>query len=198
MLDLSKKTRINLETARVMLVESPVPGADILQQVFFGFGVRQPVRATSLEEAMRLLEADPHELIVVDGDLGDGQAYDFVKRLRASKMEPNRYCPVILLSGHTPSAHVEMARDCGANFVVAKPLRPMVLLERIFWVCMDTRIFVELETYIGPDRRFQFVGPPVGSAGRRRGDEEDLGEASTPNLSQDEIDGFLSPAKAKL
>ena len=74
----------------------------------------------------------------------------------------------------------------------------MVLLERIFWVCMDTRTFVELDGYIGPDRRFQFLGPPVGSPGRRRGDEDDLGEASTPNLSQDEIDGYLSPAKAKL
>lgn len=197
-LEQHKKSRINLEKARVLLLEKHQPGADILVQVFAGFGVRQPVRSATADEAMELMADANFELAVVDGDLEDGQAYDFVKRLRASKLEPNRYTPVIILTGHTPSALIQRARDCGANFVVTKPLRPMVLLERIFWVCMDTRTFVELDGYIGPDRRFQFLGPPVGSAGRRKGDEDDLGEASTPNLTQDQIDGYLSPAKAKI
>jgi CheY-like chemotaxis protein len=189
MLELDKKTRLNLDQARVLLLEEPQPGADILSQVFFGYGVRSPVRCVSPEEAMMRLEEETFELIVCDGDMPQGRAYDFVMRLRRSELEPNRYCPVILLSGHTPSAYVEKARDCGANFVVAKPIRPMVLLERIVWVCGDNRIFVELDTYVGPDRRFQFLGPPPGIEGRRKGDREALGQASTPNLSQDEIDG---------
>ena len=197
-LELDKKTRINLEKARVLLLEPDHPGTDILAQVFFGFGVRQPVRCPTVDDAMEQLAAEIFELVVVDGDLEDGLAYDFIARLRTSNLEPNRYVPVIVLSGHTPDAEVQRARDCGANFVVTKPLRPMVLLERIFWVCMDTRTFVELEGYVGPDRRFQFLGPPIGSAGRRRGDEDELGEASTPNLTQDEINSFLSPTKAKL
>jgi CheY-like chemotaxis protein len=197
--ELDKKTRLNLDQARVLLLEEPQPGAEILAQVFFGYGVRNPVRCTSPQDAMMRLEEETYELIVCDGDLPQGQAYDFVMRLRGSSLEPNRYCPVILLSGHTPSAYVEKARDCGANFVVAKPIRPMVLLERIVWVCGDSRIFVELDTYVGPDRRFQFLGPPPGVEGRRKGDREALGAASTPNLSQDEIDGvFVKPQKVDL
>lgn len=199
MQELDKKTRLNLDQARVLLLENPQPGAEILTQVFYGYGVRQPVRVSTPEEAMARLEGDPFELIVVDADLPDGAAYDFVMRLRRSALEPNRYCPVILLSGHTPHAYIEKARDCGANFVVAKPIRPMILLERIVWVCSDNRIFVELDTYVGPDRRFQFLGPPPGVEGRRKGDSEALGEAATPNLTQDEIDGaFLKPQKAQL
>jgi CheY-like chemotaxis protein len=199
MLELDPKSRLNLEQATVLLLEEPQPGAEILPQVFFGYGVRQPVRCTTPGEAMKRLEEGPFELIVCDGDLPDGQAYDFVRRLRRSALEPNRYCPVILLSGHTPGAYVERARDCGANFVVAKPIRPMVLLERIVWVCQDTRIFVELDSYVGPDRRFQFLGPPPGMEGRRKGDREALGEAATANLTQDEIDGtFLKPQKVQL
>lgn len=197
-LELDKKKRINLEKARVLLLEPDQPGVDILAQVFFGFGVRQPVRCATPDEAMEQLSAETYELVVVDGDLENGAAYDFVTQLRASTLEPNRYAPVIILTAHTPDSLVHRARDCGANFVVTKPLRPMVLLERVFWVCMDSRTFLEMEGYIGPDRRFQNLGPPVGSPGRRKGDEEELGEASTPNLSQDEIDGFLSPTKAKL
>jgi CheY-like chemotaxis protein len=197
--ELDKKTRLNLDQARVLLLEEPQPGAEILSQVFFGYGVRHPLRCVSPNEAMVRLEEEPFELIVCDGDLPDGQAYDFVMRLRRSALEPNRYCPVILLSAHTPSAYVTKARDCGANFVVAKPIRPMVLLERIVWVCGDNRIFVELDNYVGPDRRFQFLGPPPGLEGRRKGDREALGEAASPNLTQDEIDGvFLKPQKAQL
>jgi CheY-like chemotaxis protein len=199
MVELDKKTRLNLDQARVLLLEEPQPGAEILSQVFFGYGVRNPVRCASPDEAMARLEEETFELIVCDGDLPEGRAYDFVMRLRRSSLEPNRYCPVILLSGHTPSAYVAKARDCGANFVVAKPIRPMVLLERIVWVCGDNRIFVELDTYVGPDRRFQFLGPPPGAEGRRKGDREALGAASTPNLSQDEIDGvFVKPQKVEL
>ena len=197
--ELDKKTRLNLDQARVLLLEEPQPGAEILTQVFFGYGVRNPVRCVTPDEAMARLETETFELIVCDGDLPEGQAYDFVMRLRRSNLEPNRYCPVILLSGHTPSAYVAKARDCGANFVVAKPIRPMVLLERIVWVCGDNRIFVELDTYVGPDRRFQFLGPPPGMEGRRKGDREALGAASTPNLTQDEIDGVLvKPQKVEL
>lgn len=196
--EMNKKARINLEKARVLLLDREEPGADILTQVFFGFGVRQPVRRATADEAMAQMEAEIFELVVVDGDLPDGMAYDFITRLRASALEPNRYAPVLILSGHTPDSLVHRARDCGANFVVAKPLRPMVLLERIFWVCMDNRTFIELDGYIGPDRRFQFLGPPVGTPGRRKGDQEELGKASTPNLSQDEINSLLGPVKAKL
>lgn len=199
MTELDKKTRLNLDQARVLLLEEPQAGAEILSQVFFGYGVRNPVRCISPDEAMARLEEETFELIVCDGDLPEGRAYDFIMRLRRSDLEPNRYCPVIVLSGHTPSAYVAKARDCGANFVVAKPIRPMVLLERIVWVCGDNRIFVELDTYVGPDRRFQFLGPPPGIEGRRKGDREALGAASTPNLTQDEIDGVLvKPQKVDL
>jgi CheY-like chemotaxis protein len=198
-MELDKKTRLNFEQSRVLLIENPEAGAEILSQVFLGFGVRNQLRCASGQEAMQIADGPPIDLIVCDGDLPGGAAYDFVADLRASALEPNRYCPVILVSGHTPSAYVEKARDCGANFVVAKPIRPMILLERIVWVCDDKRVFLELDGYIGPDRRFQSLGPPPGIDGRRKGDHEALGEAETPNLSQDEIDGFLvKPNKAQL
>jgi CheY-like chemotaxis protein len=195
---LDKDDRINLEQATVMLLEVPKPGTDLLAQVFYGYGVRQPVRWHEVDKALAFAQSgEPLDLIVCDADV-DGQAYDFIRRLRASDAEPNRFCPVIVLSGHTPRSQVARARDCGANFVVTKPLSPLVLLERIFWVCADRRTFVELPGYAGPDRRFQFVGPPRGATGRRSGDNATADEADGPNLSQDEIDDFMCspPARA--
>ena len=54
--------------------------------------------------------------------------------------------------------------------MVAKPLVPAVLLERMLWVARSNRKFVESEAYVGPDRRFRAAGPPEGVAGRRAED----------------------------
>ncbi len=87
-----------------------------------------------------------------------------------------------MVAGHTPIDQVEKARDCGANFVVAKPLAPRILLERVVWIAQESRPFVELDSYIGPDRRFHDVGPPKdGQPGRRRSDKA-AAPAPTVNL----------------
>lgn len=196
---LDPQTRINLEKSQTLLLDDPKGMTDILGQVFFGFGVRQPERRSTGAEAADVARHKVLDLIVCDGDLPDGQAYDFISWLRRSDLEPNRYCPIVVITAHTPEAFVAKARDCGANFVVAKPLRPLVLLERILWVSRDPRPFVELDAYVGPDRRFHHLGPPPGTGGRRRGDQDtEVGDAATPNLSQDEIDGLMAPAKVRL
>ena len=91
--------------------------------------------------------------------------------LRRQERNPNRFMPIILISGHSTPTLVRRSRDCGANFFVAKPLTPHTLLERILWVARDKRPFVEVGEYLGPDRRFKELAPP-GGAGRRVSDSE--------------------------
>jgi CheY-like chemotaxis protein len=188
-LRLAKDIRVNLEQATVLLFEAPKPSSEILVQMLYSYGVRQPIRRHTVDDALGLMQADATiDLVVCDAG---GHAYEFVRALRANVPAPNRYCPVILLSGHTPLSEVAAARDCGANFVVAKPLYPLVLLERILWVCADRRLFVDLPSYAGPDRRFQYMGPPRGAAGRRAGDNEAVSRGAGPNLTQAEIDRIM-------
>jgi hypothetical protein len=78
----------------------------------------------------------------------------------------------MMIQGHTPVDLIQKARDCGANFVVAKPITPRLLLERILWVAQEARPYIELDGYVGPDRRFHNLGPPGGpGTGRRRSDK---------------------------
>jgi hypothetical protein len=73
-----------------------------------------------------------------------------------------------------------------------------VLYGRIVWAVSNSRKFVESATYIGPDRRFRNLGPPDG-VGRRSTDlSTSVGEASEPNLSQNEIDSFMTPMMIKI
>jgi DNA-binding response OmpR family regulator len=165
------KGRINLEKAVVLLL-SPPTGMELLVRVFHGFGVRQPHRAHDAQMAMDVCRETPLDLIICDGSLPGGEAYDFIANLRRSDLEPNRYTPVMVIQGHTPADQIIKARDCGANFVVAKPITPRLLLERVLWIASEQRPFIELDTYVGPDRRFQNNGPPGGpGTGRRRSDK---------------------------
>ena len=75
--------------------------------------------------------------------------------------------------------------------VIAKPLSPRSLYSRLLWAAENERAFIESPTYCGPDRRFKIEGFP-GGVGRRAEDKiEDVGDASGPDMSQDEIDALF-------
>jgi CheY-like chemotaxis protein len=176
-------------------VDENASGLDLLNTLVAGFGFGERLRAASSAEAIELLQQRSVDLILVEAALSKMDGFDFVHWLRRSGLKPNAYCPVILVTGHTPREKVEKARDCGASYVVAKPITPLTLIERIVFVSKDARPFVESDTYIGPDRRFKNEGPPEGSEGRRRTDLQDF--ASERKMSQDEIDAFLNPTKVR-
>jgi len=181
------KGRVNLEKAAVLLL-SPQNGMELLLRIFHGFGVRHPYRCFDAAKAMQVCGESDLDLIVCDGSFADGQAYDFIASLRRSDLEPNRYTPVLMIQGHTPVDQIAKARDCGANFVVAKPITPRLLLERVLWIAAESRPFIELDTYIGPDRRFQNHGPPGGpGTGRRRTDKTE----AAPQAVADPKDSIL-------
>ena len=63
----------------------------------------------------------------------------------------------------------------------------------------DKRNFVEAPNYVGPDRRFKFEGPPIGSDGRRKDDvAPSLSAESGENMSQSELAELLKPQKVVL
>lgn len=193
------EARINLRSVKALCIDSNLLGLEILGQMLMGFGVERILRAQSGEEARKVFRSEPVDLILCDASLSDETGYGLIRWLRTSSLEPNRFAPIIVVSGHTRESEVGFARDAGANFVIAKPTSPAVLMQRIFWVARGDRTFVEAPDYVGPDRRFKFDGPPDGGAGRRKCDIRGaLGEAKDPNLSQDEIDSVIKPQKVNL
>jgi hypothetical protein len=63
----------------------------------------------------------------------------------------------------------------------------------------ENRLFIDSATYVGPDRRFKRLGPPAGMTGRRSDDRSvKLKATGGPNLSQDEINALMKPAKVSL
>ncbi len=165
---LNLNTRINLEKAQVLVLDESQEGMGVLTQVLAAFGVRNAHRCRTMDEARKVALSRTLDLMLVGANGHDSTSYDFVRWLRRSGLEPNAFAPVMLISGHTLLRNVQQARDCGANYVIAKPVSPDVLLERILFVAKEKRPFIQCDVYFGPDRRVHDTGPPPGMAERRR------------------------------
>ena len=198
--DVPPDSPLNFGALIVLVVECNQLESDILYQVLAGFKVRRINRLRSPAEAQEYLARDQADLILVGASTSESEtseAIELVRRIRRSAAETARTVPVIMLAGHTSEENVLRARDCGVNFVLARPMTPQVLFDRLQWLSRDPRKFVVHENYVGPDRRFQNMGPPPDSVGRRKGDLSlKVGEAKGVNLSQQEIDSFLGSKPA--
>ncbi len=196
---LSPSAKIDLSRSRVLLLDDNRAHLDMLSGVLNGFDLRKQNKCETVEAAKDALYGAQFDLVMVEAAMAKEDGFDFIRWLRRTGPDNNRTVPVLVVTGATKENEVSLARDCGANFVVAKPVTPIILLQRIIWLGRDGRMFVEAEAYVGPDRRFKAFGPPPGSRGRRRDDlTSEIGFASEPNMSQNEIDMLIKPARVVL
>lgn len=145
----------NLSGAVTMVVDDSPFSMTLTTSALAGFGIRPTYALGSGTEARRILHDKPIDLLVIDTAMPDITGYELVRWLRRTGPNPNAFTPVIMTASHIRRTQVAEARDCGANFVVTKPFSAAMLLERILWVARDTRPFLEVGDYLGPDRRFR-------------------------------------------
>jgi len=197
MTDKAAEARLNLSKSTVLLLQNNQTELDILGQVFIGFGVKAIRKCLTVPEAAEAIKGVNFDLLVVDCDMPDGAGYDFVSKVRRMEQTDNRLAPTMLISGHTVPSSISKARDCGANFVVAKPITPKIMFDRVSWLAREEREFVVTDSYAGPCRRHKTFGPPAGMKGRRADDlSAKIGAAVGPDMSQSDIDAMFNPKRA--
>ncbi len=194
-LALVERTKLNLQDVSILLQGGSEIETEMLSQVFSGFGARHLRRADGLASMREMLKDEPVDLVVMDVAGGLDESLEVVRELRR-KITPTRFAPVVVATGNVIPSMLHAARDAGVSYVVAKPLAPRVLFERLVWIVRDARPFIESAAYEGPDRRVRVLGPPAGMAGRRSGDlSAEVGAASTPNMDQADIDALMTPVR---
>lgn len=157
---LRESSVINLAGAVTMVVDDSPFALELTSQALLGFGIRTRYSCHSAAEAMAILADCPIDLLVVDCEMPEMDGYELVRWLRRSGLDPNAFVPVVMTAAHIRRSRVAEARDCGASFVITKPFSAKTLLERIVWVARDSRPFLEVGEYFGPDRRFRDAAPP--------------------------------------
>jgi CheY-like chemotaxis protein len=190
---MEKTPRLNFHGVTALLVEGDRTSVSFLAEILRRFGLDNQHCVETGAEAKAYLQRVAVDFCFFEAALPDMDGLDLVRWVRRSAPIP--YIPIVLLTGYSRVDAVVGARDAGANLVVKKPLSPQVIFDRLAWMGLGTRKFVETEAYVGPDRRFKQIGPPD-LVGRRSTDlSQDVGEPTEPNMSQAEIDALMKPTK---
>ena len=97
-----------------------------------------------------------------------------VEKIRTDPDSPNRFVPILLMTGFMSKIRVEHARDKGVTEFVVKPFTAKDLYARIEHAIEQPRSFVDSRKYFGPDRRrhknYDYRGKPRRSSDFRDGE----------------------------
>ncbi|PWE16898.1 two-component system response regulator [Marinicauda salina] len=143
----------SFERIRVLIVEDNAHMSTILRKVLQGFGVRQVFETRDAADAFEAMRTNNPDLALVDYMLGDVDGLEFTRLVRTASDSPNRYLPIIMVSGHTDRSRIMEAINAGVNEYLAKPVRPVDVYNRLVALIERPRRFVNAPGYFGPDRR---------------------------------------------
>lgn len=191
--------KLNFSGVTVLALERSAQGLEIISQIFKGFGTREIVRCTNVEDAMMAATESVFDLVVLETTPKEGDGLEFLKWMRRQGREENQKIPSITVSANGVLSSVLESRNAGANFYLVKPLTPDRVLARVMYIMKDRRDFVIAEKYAGPDRRVRYEGMPPGLEPRRDSDlTDDLGRGAGENMSQDDLDAMVKVQKVSL
>jgi DNA-binding response OmpR family regulator len=183
----------------ILLTDGPHT-MDMLSAVTSGFGMTKRLKARTVEEAFDYHKVNSIDLIILDCSTAEINGIEITRRFRVEFEGERSETPILAVAGHASQVQIGKYRDAGASFVVAKPVAPGILLQRILWLAKDTRDLVNTPTFRGPDRRVRATGLPAGITQGRRATDLDatVSEIAGLNLDQSRIDNMLKPVRVNL
>ena len=95
----------------------------------------------------------PVDLILSDLVMPEVDGLMLLRWVRCSPRSPDRFLPMLMLSGAADRHYVEQARDLGATDFIAKPFSAGTIASRLLTAIARPRRFVLAKGYFGPDRR---------------------------------------------
>ena len=183
---------INLKGLIILIADSSSYVRMISHSMLRGFGANKVLEVGQTTGLLQTLSAQKVDILLCDARLPPHGGLLLTRTIRRNADNVNRTMPILLMSSDTRETTIKSARDAGANMVIAKPMSPKSLYDRLAWIAFSSRNFVDTENYFGPDRRFKIEGYP-GGVGRRKGDGEvEVAQEVGPALAQDDIDCLFS------
>lgn len=178
----------NLANLSVLVVDQSAFMRHILSEMLIGFGLGNVHTAESGKQALARINEVDVDILVCDPLVEPVDGYELTRTIRNNPDMPNRYLPIIFLTGHADSTSVIKARDNGATEFLVKPISAAVLYERLVYVIENQRPFVQAGHYFGPDRRRKVTAEYNGQDRRAGGAEQ---PKARRGLTQSEVETIL-------
>lgn len=160
----------NLEKLRVLVVDDSQYMIKIIRVLLDAMGIRDVYGIDCPTKVFTAIKDWQPDLIISDHIMEPMTGLQMIQHLRADESNPQRFIPIILLTGYAKAEVVKEARfNAGADAVLVKPVSAQRLYDCIVSVYESDRTFIETKHYFGPDRRVK-DRPFEGS--ERRGDAD--------------------------
>lgn len=186
---------INLRDLVVLIADPSSYLSMIAHGILRGFGTNKVLEVRNSIDVLQTLSAQKIDILLCDSRLPPHGGLSLTRAIRRKVDNENRMMPILIMTSDTRESTIKSARDAGANMVVAKPMSPSSLYDRLSWIAFNPRNFVDAPTYFGPDRRFKIEGFPTG-VGRRQGDKAiEVSDETGPTLAQDDIDNLFNSSR---
>ncbi len=174
----------------------------IARDVLKALGVRKIVYAKDGAQALEVLKTADIDIVLLDWNMPIVDGIEFTRFIRTSDDSPNKFLPIIMMTGYSELSHVMYARDAGVTEYLIKPCSAKQLLSRIRAVVENPRSFVRTETYFGPDRRRHKKKKYEGKEKRgevltsqKKGEPDKL-DIHKKEMPQKEVDNYFGGANA--
>jgi len=125
----------------------------LLRTVLKAFGMREIHECKDGTDALHYLTLNRPDFILTDLAMAPMDGLTFTRAVRELPGRADCVVPIIMLTGYTERRRVEAARDAGVTEILAKPVTPSGLFQRIEEIVLRPRPFVRTPHYCGPCRR---------------------------------------------
>ena len=139
--------------SHVLVIDEDVFMARLLGTVLTSFGVGKVTILYDVEVAKEFVCLNSIDCLMMEWSGWEHPDLELLDFIRKSHNVVNPKVPVVVCTGHTDFDHVMRARDDGANEIVAKPITPQHIFEKLYNAMYNIRDFIVHDAYTGPDRR---------------------------------------------
>ncbi len=190
-----KNPTVNLRDLVILVADPNSYLRRVVNGILRGFGANKVLEVENSLGLFQALSGQKIDILLCDTRLPPHGGLKLTRTIRRNADNENRTLPILLMASDTSETTIKNARDAGANMVVAKPMSPNSLYDRLSWIAFNPRPFIDTATYFGPDRRFKIEGYP-GGVGRRKGDKViEVAEEAGPALAQNDVDNLFNATR---
>lgn len=143
----------NPKNLKVLVVDDKPYMRTLVRAILSGFELRQVEEAADGTEGIEEFRLFQPDIVITDWNMTPTNGQKFVRSIRDDVESPDRYVPIIVMTGHTEPERVAEIRDAGVTEILAKPFSGELLHERLLAALSRPRAFVQSGDYFGPDRR---------------------------------------------
>ena len=156
-------SEVDLSRVHVLVLDDNQNFVSIMKSILRGFGVRHIYDERDASQAMELIEHHSIDIAFVDLKMPIFSGLEFAKLVRNAENTSNRQLPIVLVTGNASRSTIADAINAGIEEVLAKPVSPKSVYDRLVRLLQEAYEYVEVDGYFGPCRRrkadHMYAGP---------------------------------------